>query len=42
MYETAESEYCAEDASIGTSIKRLLIHKMDIQLMDIIGEGINT
>ena len=40
MYETAESEYCAEGASIGTSIKRLLVCKTDIQLMDIIGEGI--
>ena len=40
MYETAESEYCAEDAPIGTNIKRLLVCKTDIQLMDIIGEGI--
>ena len=40
MYETAESAYCAKGASIGTSIKRLLVCKTDIQLMDIIREGI--
>ena len=42
MYETAESVYCVEGASIGTGIKRLLVCKTDIQLMDIIGEGIIT
>ena len=43
--ETAESAYCAEGASttdIGTNIKRSLIHKTNIQLLDIVGEGIIT
>ena len=40
MHVTAESAYCVEGAAIGSDIKRLLVHKTDIQLMDIIGEGI--